>query len=266
MRRFKDLFIAIFFIALYYFGTITCDNIKCNIGGYRTLAVIFNAILFVFLYFYMTRTKGKEYYNMGLTIHTAKSYLFFIPLIIISTANLWNGVGLFNRFDRLFFYIAIWGLMAINEELLFRGLLIKQLEKVSDLFAVIVCGLVFGLMHYLNLISVFDMVTTTCQVIYAGSLGILFSVIVVKGKSILPGIYTHVAFNCLVIFMKSMYVPKVFYFLSTVLISSIALLYAIYLWYNLDEYNLREKFKEDEDMEDVDCDYDEDSDLEYFEI
>jgi membrane protease YdiL (CAAX protease family) len=97
----------------------------------------------------------------------------------------------------------------IMEELTFRGIILGLLmKKYQWKKAVIIDGIVFGLFHLINLISPIigyfrgtnagdlqyllnSVLSTSFQVIYAGSMGIVWALIFVKSKSILPCILGH---------------------------------------------------------------------------
>lgn len=73
--------------------------------------------------------KRTKYY--GLTkVRNPKKYLFFIPLILIATVNLWNGININNRTNEIIFYILTMINVGFIEEIIFRGFYVNILLKI----------------------------------------------------------------------------------------------------------------------------------------
>ena len=80
----------------------------------------------------------------------------------------------------------------IWEELAFRGVILNlQLKKYSQTTSIILNGVLFGLFHFVNLLFGANLYFTSIQVIYASFLGIAFSYMYVKTKSLLPSMIAH---------------------------------------------------------------------------
>lgn len=79
-------------------------------------------------------------------------------------------------------YVCLLG--PILEETLFRGLILQGLRSWGDKLAIIVSGVLFGLMH-MNLV----------QGIFAAMLGMFFAFVAVKSGSIIPTIILHILNN-----------------------------------------------------------------------
>ena len=78
-----------------------------NFGLTDYRSAIINTIFSIFLIVLMIILKRTKYY--GLTkVRNPKKYLFFIPLILIATVNLWNGININNRtninYDKCWIY------------------------------------------------------------------------------------------------------------------------------------------------------------------
>ncbi|TFF94963.1 MAG: CPBP family intramembrane metalloprotease [Promethearchaeota archaeon] len=84
----------------------------------------------------------------------------------------------------------------IWEEVAFRGvilgLLLQGFGKKSSIF---LSGVLFGLMHFLNLIGGASLLGTIFQVIFASFLGFLFGYIMTETKNLFPCIILHYLFN-----------------------------------------------------------------------
>ncbi|MFX0082126.1 MAG: CPBP family intramembrane glutamic endopeptidase [Candidatus Hodarchaeota archaeon] len=106
------------------------------------------------------------------------------PEPVFNNPSIYSGLGWF-----VFIYMLIPG---IWEEISFRGVILNlQLKKYSQVNAVIINGILFGLFHYINLLGNPDLYLISMQVIYASCLGIAFGYMYVKTKSLIPCMVTH---------------------------------------------------------------------------
>jgi membrane protease YdiL (CAAX protease family) len=95
-----------------------------------------------------------------------------------------NNLGIF-----LFIEMLIPG---IWEEVAFRGIILTLLlKKYSEKKSIIIDGLLFGGMHFLNVIGGADVGSTIIQMIYATTLGFAFAYTFIKTKSLVPCIIAH---------------------------------------------------------------------------
>ena len=86
------------------------------------------------------------------------------------------------------------------EEIIFRGILYKSIEKDNKKLAIIITSITFGIGPIVNLLNGADLVPTLMQICYATSLVFLFVTILNKSKSLIPCIISHIVINSLSIF------------------------------------------------------------------
>ena len=88
------------------------------------------------------------------------------------------------------------------EEVIFRGLLFRAMEKDNLKKAIIVSSLTFGIGHIVNLFngSGRDPASSVIQVIFAVLVGFVLVLIFYYGKSLVPCIIFHSANNALKVF------------------------------------------------------------------
>lgn len=86
------------------------------------------------------------------------------------------------------------------EEIIFRGILYKSIEKDNKKLAIIITSITFGIGHIVNLLNGADLIPTLMQICYATALGFLFVTILNKSKSLIPCIVSHIVINSLSIF------------------------------------------------------------------
>ncbi len=170
-----------------------------NFGTKDYRSTIVNTIFSIALIILMIILKRIQYY--GLTkVTNSKQYLYFIPLLLIASVNLWNGININNSTSEIIFHILTMINIGFLEEIIFRGFLFKMMAKDNIKSAVIVSAITFGIGHIVNLFNGAELIPTLMQICYAISIGYLFVIIFYKSKSLIPCIITHSLINSLSIF------------------------------------------------------------------
>ncbi len=202
-----------------------------NFGYTSSVSFIVNTILSMCLVGIVLSLKKTDYYGFT-KVKNLKKYLYFIPLAIIITVNLWNGFNINNSASEIVFHILTMINIGFIEEVIFRGFLFRMMAKSSIKSAIIVSALTFGMGHIINLLNGAELIPTLMQVCYATAIGYLFVIIFYKSKSLVPCIITHCLVNSLSIFnvenTVSIYIAPAFLII-------IPLAYAIYLNKNVIE-------------------------------
>ena len=99
-EKYETLF-CILLIVLYV--TINSYCIQ-NFGMNDCRTAIINTGISIFLIVLMIILKRTKYY--GLTkVNNLKEYLYFFPLLIISSVNIWNGINVNNSKEEIVFNI-----------------------------------------------------------------------------------------------------------------------------------------------------------------
>ena len=200
-----------------------------GLADYRS--AIINTIFSMVLIVLMIMLKRTAYYGIA-RVTDLKRYLYFVPLVLIASVNLWNGINLNHSKSEIIFHILTMVNVGFLEEIIFRGFLFRMMAKDNVKRAIVVSALTFGIGHIVNLLNGADLIPTLIQVCYAISLGYLFVIIFYKSKSLIPCIITHACVNSLSIFNieteRSLYV-------SSALLIIISLSYAVYINRNVTE-------------------------------
>ena len=217
---------CILLIVLYILVNSYCIQ-NFGIEDYRS--TIINTIFSIALVILMIMLKKTSYY--GLTkVTNLKAYLYFIPLLLIVSVNIWNGVNINNSTSEIIFHILTMINVGFIEEIIFRGFLFKMMAKDNVKTAIIVSAITFGIGHIVNLLNGADLVPTIMQVCYAISIGYLFVIIFYKSKSITPCIITHCLVNSLSIFNVE---NTISLYVSSAFLIIVPLFYAIYINKNI---------------------------------
>ena len=224
----NELFLSLSLIILYVVINSYCMQ---SFGLYSYKSSIINTVFSIFLIILMIILKRTSYY--GITkVTNLKEYLYFIPLLLIISVNLWNGINISNKINEIVFYIITMLNIGFIEEIIFRGFLFKMMAKDNVKRAIIVSSITFGIGHIINLFNGADVILTLFQVVYAISIGFLFVIIFYKSKSLIPCIITHSLVNALSVFnidnTLSMYIAPIF-------LTIVPIIYTIYIKNNVKE-------------------------------
>lgn len=216
---------TLFCILLIVFYIIVNSYCIQNFGIEDYRSTIINTIFSLVLIFVIVKLKRVSYY--GLTkVRNLKRYLYFIPLLLIISVNLWNGININNTPNEIIFYILTMLNVGFLEEVIFRGFLFKMMEKDNVNRAIIISAITFGIGHIVNLLNGSNLIPTLMQISYAISIGYLFVIIFYKSKSLIPCIITHSLVNSLSIFNVE---NTVSLYVSSMFLIIISLVYAIYI-------------------------------------
>jgi len=199
MKKFfekHEILFSILLIVIYILVNMFCVQ---NFGETDYRSVIINTVLSILILILIIYLKRVSYYGLTKGINT-KQCLYFIPLILIVSVNLWNGININNSKAEILFHILTMINIGFLEEIIFRGFLFKAMAKDNIKSAVIVTSLTFGIGHIVNLLNGVDFIPTVFQIVSAVSIGYLFVTIFDQSKTLLPCIITHILINSLSIF------------------------------------------------------------------
>ena len=196
-----------------------------NFGVTDYRSTLINTLLSLGLIILMLSLKRISYYGLCNAEHT-KEHLYFIPLALIVSVNLWGGININNTPTEIIFHILNMLNIGFIEEIIFRGFLFRMMEKDSPRAAIAVSSITFGIGHIVNLFNGADLVPTLLQVCYAMAVGYLFVIIFHKSKSLIPCIIAHSVNNALSVFNEE---NTVSLYIAPVFLTVVPLLYAIYI-------------------------------------
>ena len=194
MKKFyekSEIWFAVSWIIIY---VVLMSIIRNNFGDESLLSVLVLLAIASFLTFFIANNKlGTKYGLIGLS--NTKKYLYFIPFFLLVSVNLWVGVSLHYDLLHQVFAIITMALVGYVEEILFRGLLFKAIEKNSIKQAIIITSVTFGAGHIVNLLTGHATLDTFLQVISAITIGFAFVMVFFKSRSLIPCIITHSLIN-----------------------------------------------------------------------
>ncbi len=234
IRKFYDkneLVFSIIWIIAYCVLASMGDNISDDLGISKVITLPILLVLSVILFLFIKRNNLTEKYGFCKADIAASKMLFYIPVIILLTANMWHGFRMNMSPLETILYILSMFCVGFLEELIFRGLLFNAMLENGKNSAIIVSSVTFGIGHIINLIngSGAELLPNLLQVVYAIAVGFMFVMIYYRTKSLLPCIITHGVFNALSAFANETGLTSKEQIMSGVLITLISGAYALYI-------------------------------------
>lgn len=200
----SEITFAIVWIVIYCVLQSLANPLNEIIGIEYCASAIFCILQAVILFAFIRKNSLLERYGLCKSSAPAHQFLYYVPLIILATGNLWNGVAVNYSLMGMICRIVLMLFVGFLEELIFRGFLFKAIAKDNVKSAIIVSSVTFGIGHLLNLFngSGMDLVNNLIQISFAIAVGFLLVTIFYRGGSLLPCMITHSVINILSTFVN----------------------------------------------------------------
>lgn len=193
----SELTFALVWIVIYCvlqpIGNLLSQKIGLEYSANAILCVLQAIILFSFI----QKNNYLKRYGLCKSSLPARYFLYYVPLIILATGNLWFGIAINDSIAIIIYRIIFMLYVGFIEEIIFRGFLFKAMEKKNVKSAIIVSSLTFGIGHLLNLFTGMNLINNLCQIIFAIAVGFLFVTIFYRTGTLLPCIIVHSTINIL---------------------------------------------------------------------
>lgn len=190
MKKFyekNEIWFAAAWIIIY---VVVMGNLRNKFGDESLYSMLGVLIIAVVLTVFIVKNKLTEKYGL-VRCSDSRKYLYFIPFILLCTVNLWFGAALHYDLQHQIIAVVTMALVGYVEEIIFRGLLYKAIEKDSVKQAIIISAVTFGAGHIVNLLTGHGSIDTVLQMAYAIAIGFAFVMYFYKSGSLLPCIITH---------------------------------------------------------------------------
>ena len=193
----SQLYFALIWSGVYVVLMSAADSVSETIGTAKIVTAPVCIGLVLAMYLWIRKNGLKEKYGLCPFQGSAKQYLFFIPLVLLASTNLWWGVRMNYSPAETALYVVSMLCVGFLEEVIFRGLLFTAIAKNNIRSAVVISSVTFGIGHLINLFngSGMDLVSNLCQIVFAIAVGFLLVTIFDRGGSLLPCIIVHAAIN-----------------------------------------------------------------------
>lgn len=237
----SEISFAILWIVAYVVLSSLADQLSESYGIIKSVTAVLHIAMSLILFFWIRNNDLSEKYGFCRSTIPAKRFLYYLPLILIASTAFWSGIKLQYGYPGALLYFISMCCVGFLEEVIFRGLLFRAMEKDNLKTAMIVSSLTFGLGHIVNLFngSGMDLASSMTQIVLAVLLGFVLVLIFYYGKSLIPCILFHSANNALQVFSADGSLdPQTEMVLNLVVI---AIVLGGYLLYLVRAFSMKEK-------------------------
>ena len=198
----SEITFAILWIVAYVVLSSIADRLSEAVGVVKSVTAVLHIVMSLILFFWIRNNHLSRKYGFCRSEVPAKRFLYYLPLILIASIAFWGGIKMQYGFPGAALYIISMCCVGFLEEVIFRGLLFRAMEKENLRSAIIVSSLTFGIGHIVNLFngSGRDLASTLIQIVFAILIGFILVLIFYHGKSLVPCILFHSANNALKVF------------------------------------------------------------------
>lgn len=223
----NEMTFSLVWIVLYVVLFSVADQLSENLGTAKIVTAPMCVVMTVFLAVWIWKNGLAEKYGLARVIIDYKKYLYFLPLVLIASTNLWRGAALNLSVLETVLYVLSMLCVGFLEEIIFRGFLFVALCRENVKRAMIISSITFGIGHIVNLLNGAEVLSTLLQICYATALGFLFTIIFYRSKSLVPCILTHSAINSLSAF--AVRGSKTCEMVVAVVLTVVSLVYAVFI-------------------------------------
>ena len=227
----SKIWFAVLWIVAYCVLMSVGDGISELVGIEKSVTLAIGVILSAVLLMFLKKNRLFSEYGICAPKTSLKSMLYYVPILVMLTANLWYGVTMNYGATETVLYILAMLCVGFLEEVIFRGLLFEAMRGENVKAAIIVSSVTFGVGHIINLIngSGAELLPNLLQVVYATAAGFMFVMMYYKSKSLLVCIAAHGIFNALSVFANEANATAEMRILTAILLTVITGSYALYL-------------------------------------
>ena len=195
----NQLTFALVWIAVYCVLQSLANPLNRAIGIEYAASAGFGILQVIVLFTFLRKNHLQKRYGLCKSPVPARQFLYYVPLIILASGNLWNGAALSYSPAETVCRVVCMLCVGFLEEVIFRGLLFAAIAKDNVKSAVVISSVTFGIGHIINLFngSGMDLIDNLCQIVFAIAVGFLLVTIVYRGGSLIPCIIVHSAINIL---------------------------------------------------------------------
>lgn len=188
---------AVAWIGIYVLAVNIGDWLSDVIGQPNSATVALLAALSLWLILYLRRNGWLRYYGLGpVARRDFNSTLLYIPLVVIAVMQYTKGLRGDLDLTAVLLIIALMICVGFLEELIFRGMLFRGIQRTSNLTrAIVISGVTFGIGHIVNLARGMTGLNQIIQIGFGVVLGIVLALLFAVTKTIVPLIAFHALLN-----------------------------------------------------------------------
>lgn len=241
----NELTFAIVWIVIYCVLQSLANPLNEIIGIEYSASAVFCILKTIVLLGFIRKNVLQKRYGLCISQVPAWRFLYYVPLLVLASGNLWNGFAVNYSPTETVCRIVCMLCVGFLEEVIFRGLLFKAIAKDNIKSAIVISSVTFGVGHIINLFngSGMDLVDNLCQIVFAIAVGFLLVTIFYRGGSLLPCIIVHAAINTLSTFANDTNLTAEMHLLHLVVLIVITVAYTLILTRTLPQKQWKEGCK-----------------------
>ena len=241
----NELTFALVWIAVYCVLQSLANPLNKAIGVAYAASAAFGVLQTVVLFAFIRKNDLQKRYGLCKSPVPACRFLYYVPLLILASGNLWNGVAVNYTPVETACRIVCMLCVGFLEEVIFRGFLFEAIAKDNIKSAIVISSVTFGIGHIINLFngSGMDIINNLCQIIFAIAVGFLLVTIFYRGGSLLPCILVHAAINTLGTFANDANLTAEMHLLHLAVLIAVTVVYTLILTRTLPQKQWKEGCK-----------------------
>lgn len=227
----NELTFAIVWIVIYCLLQSLANPLNNVIGIAYAASAVFCVLQTVVLFAFIRKNGLQKRYGLCKSSVPAWRFLYYVPLLILASGNLWNGVALRYTPAETVCRIVCMLCVGFLEEVIFRGFLFAAIAKNNVKSAIVISSVTFGIGHIINLFngSGMDLINNLCQIVFAIAVGFLLVTLFYRGGSLLPCIIVHSAINTLGTFANDADLTTEMHLLHLAILIAVTVAYTLIL-------------------------------------
>ena len=227
----NELTFAIVWIVVYCLLQSLANPLNSVIGIAYAASAVFCVLQAVVLFAFIRKNGLQKRYGLCKSSVPAWRFLYYVPLLILASGNLWNGVALRYTPAETVCRIVCMLCVGFLEEVIFRGFLFAAIAKNNVKSAIVISSVTFGIGHIINLFngSGMDLINNLCQIVFAIAVGFLLVTLFYRGGSLLPCIIVHSAINTLGTFANDADLTTEMHLLHLAILIAVTVAYTLIL-------------------------------------
>ena len=238
----NELTFAIVWIVIYCFLQSMANSLNEIIGIDYSVSAVLCILQTIIIFAFIKKNNLSKRYGLCKSSIPASRLLYYIPLIIFTSGNLWNGIAVNYPWADAICRIVCMLCVGFIEEVIFRGFLFEAIAKENVKRAIIISSVTFGLGHIINLLngSGMELTDNLCQVVFAIAFGFMVVMLYYRSGSLLPCIIAHSVNNSLSTFSNEAGFTQEKHIVHTLIKVAVAVAYTLILTKTLpkDQYSI----------------------------
>lgn len=197
LRENRPVWYAVAWIAVYVIAVNIGDWLSEMVGEPNSATSALLMVLSLGLIVGLARDGWLRYFGVrAVRRRDFQSVLLYIPLALIASMQLTKGFRDDLTPTAVLLIVVLMICVGFLEELIFRGMLFRGIERSSNLTrAVVISGLTFGVGHVVNLARGMTLLEQSVQIGFGVVLGIVLALLFAVTGTIVPLIVFHALLN-----------------------------------------------------------------------